>query len=399
MKANKYKLLFTLSFALCCTFSSCKKPSDSTTPSNTFLKEFGNWVSPFSVKYIREMPDNGYLLVGSNTKLNPTMIRVNKYGNISWSRSMINDTFQADYIIPSSDGNFVTNSINKYQVSKIDTNGNLLKSNQYINGLDNYNSQSPVIYVTNGYLISTTNGQATGNPSTNFIIQFDKNLNELGSITFNDYPLLGGKTLSFNVYNENPSGGFYVWGIKFTAKKLIWSNNEYLYAEKVSQHKQWDIKVIDSANQAHYYSSPISYVRSDTGLISVAQRLNYDLGNTTSVFVASLDKDLKILWQNSYMEGGSTINASSIFPCSDGGYIISGRDSVGTNSTKPFALKIDKNGNEQWSKIYTFPGTGQFNSGIELSEGGYLFAGSTVGFGNGKSNQTLLLKTDAKGNY
>ena len=383
--ANKYILLFSFSILLGITFSSCKKPKE-TTPSNTFLKEFGNWSTPFNINNITETSDRGYLFVGSANGLNPVLTRVNKFGNLVWSKSMTNDTFVENYVLSKDDGSFIINHRWRYQLSKIDTNGNLLMSNEFFKDPDNYYSFAPVIKATNGYLGSITDGSSVGASSINYILQFDNNLKLIDSTRFSDYLTLPGKTVTFNVYQAAPAGNYYVWGQKFKRVPFEWSDNEYLYAAKVTHHK-WDINVIDSGSKINTYNAVTNLVTNDTGLILLAQRINF-AGSTSSVFVASLDKNLKILWQSSYLESGATITPSSISLCSDGGYIISGKDSIGTNGSKPFAVKIDKNGNQEWSKIYSFPGSGQFNSGIELSEGGYLFAGSTVGFGNGKSNQT-----------
>jgi len=397
MMANKYKIIFVFSIILEMVISSCKKPNEST-PSATFLKEFGNWTSPFFIESIVETTDQGYLMVGNNTNQTPVMIRVKKDGNLAWSKTMTNDTFLASYVTPAGNGTYVMNCLYKYQISKVDTMGNLLSSDQYFNFIDNYFGLSPAISSSNGYIISSTNGWHQGGTSINYIILFDKTPNYVDTIRIADYPTLVGKTLTFNVYQEGPSNSYYVYGQKLTKKLWSWNDNIYLYAAKVAPHKGWLINVIDGTDESSTFSAIAKVTTSDSGLVLLAQRINY-AGNNSSAFVVSLDKNLKINWQNNYLESGSTINPSSISPCSDGGYIISGKDSIGTNSTKPFAVKIDKNGNQQWSKIYTFPGSGQFNSGIELSEGGYIFAGSTVGFGNGKSNQTLLLKTDANGNY
>ena len=87
--------------------------------------------------------------------------------------------------------------------------------------------------------------------------------------------------------------------------------------------------------------------------------------------------------------------AHSICATADGGYIIVGEtNSAGAGGKDVFAMKLDVNGNQIWSKTYGTTKTeyGSSLSIIETQDGGYLFAGHTDGV-NG-----YVVKLDASGN-
>ncbi len=102
------------------------------------------------------------------------------------------------------------------------------------------------------------------------------------------------------------------------------------------------------------------------------------------IYVLKVDKNGNYEWSKSY--GGNHIDASfSIEICLDGSYIIGGNTNSdcgditeNTAGGQAWVLKLDIRGNLEWQKTYGGSGKGEFASSIKVTEdGGYILLGST----------------------
>ena len=91
--------------------------------------------------------------------------------------------------------------------------------------------------------------------------------------------------------------------------------------------------------------------------------------------------------------------SSSLIQTSDSGYAIAGfTTSFGSGDEDVYVVKLDANGNLQWTKTIGGPASEEGYSIIQTSDGGYAIAGYTTSFGAGLSSDAYLVKLDAKGN-
>jgi hypothetical protein len=96
--------------------------------------------------------------------------------------------------------------------------------------------------------------------------------------------------------------------------------------------------------------------------------------------------------------GPESERGNSLIQTSDGGYAIAGSTiSFGAGEADVYAVKLDANGNLQWTRTIGGPESEAGNSLIQTSDGGYAIAGATNSFGAGKAD-VYLVKLDAKGN-
>jgi len=88
----------------------------------------------------------------------------------------------------------------------------------------------------------------------------------------------------------------------------------------------------------------------------------------------------------------------SLIQTSDGGYAIAGStESFGAGKWDVYVIKLDANGNLQWTKTIGGPKYDYGYSLIQTSDGGYAIAGTTYSFGAGRED-VYVVKLDASGN-
>ena len=89
---------------------------------------------------------------------------------------------------------------------------------------------------------------------------------------------------------------------------------------------------------------------------------------------------------------------NSLIQTSDGGYAIAGTTtSFGAGEWDVYVVKLDADGNLQWTKTIGGPGEEVGSSLIQTSDGGYAIAGGTRSFGAGGTD-VYVVKLDANGN-
>jgi len=129
----------------------------------------------------------------------------------------------------------------------------------------------------------------------------------------------------------------------------------------------------------------------DSGYVIIGTTRSYGVGDE-DIYVVKVNVQGNIQWTKTYgtadMEGGSNIKQTK-----DGGYILSGAGDL----ENYILVKIDAGGNEQWHKNYGYFGGVNFD--VQLTDdGGYIIVGSDNQTGYSGSTNTLCIKTDENGN-
>jgi len=105
---------------------------------------------------------------------------------------------------------------------------------------------------------------------------------------------------------------------------------------------------------------------------------------------------VKILWTKTF--GGEKEDVGrSVQQTNDGGYIIAGyTSSYGDGKKKVWLIKTNAQGDSLWGKTFGGYGQDEGYSVQQTSDGGYIITGCTGSFGNGNSD-VWLIKTNAQG--
>jgi hypothetical protein len=98
-------------------------------------------------------------------------------------------------------------------------------------------------------------------------------------------------------------------------------------------------------------------------------------------------------WSKIY-GGDFPVTFHSVKITDEGGFIISGWENRPDKAVS-WAVKTDFYGNIEWDEFY---GCDVFHSGMQTSDGGYIFTGSFTDFSKLELGQICLVKTDSEGN-
>jgi len=135
---------------------------------------------------------------------------------------------------------------------------------------------------------------------------------------------------------------------------------------------------------------------SDSGYAIAGFTTSFGAGEA-DVYVVKLDAHGNLQWTKTI--GGRDFDVgNSLIQTSDGGYAIAGSTkSFGAGDEDVYVVKLDANGNLQWTKTIGGKHADGGNSLIQTSDGGYAIAGSTQSFGAGNGD-VYVVKLDAHGN-
>ncbi len=138
---------------------------------------------------------------------------------------------------------------------------------------------------------------------------------------------------------------------------------------------------------------------SDKGFVIAGQTIS--LANNVDFYVLKLDSTFKVEWKRSI---GGTFNdwGNSVVQTADGGYLVAGTTvgySANPGSDNDFYLvKLTPTGSIQWTKSFAYNSSGSSETGkciIKAKDGNYFLAGNTAYLG---STGIMVIKLDPSGN-
>jgi uncharacterized delta-60 repeat protein len=133
----------------------------------------------------------------------------------------------------------------------------------------------------------------------------------------------------------------------------------------------------------------------DGGYIVAGSTTSFGAG-LTDFIVLKLFSDGAVEWQKTY-GGSKNESARSIQQTVDGGYIVAGETgSFGTGEEDIWVLKLFSDGSIEWQKTYGGRFSDRAYSIQQIIDGGYIVAGCTDSYGEGKQN-SLVIKLSPDG--
>jgi len=269
-------------------------------------------------------------------------------------------------------------------VVKLDANGNL-QWTKTIGGPKDDEGNSLIQTSDGGYAIAGYTKSFGAGYDDVYVVKLDANGNLQWTKT------IGGKKDDVgNSLIQTSDGGYAIAGYTFSFG-AGWAD-VYVVKLDASGNLQWT-KTIGGKD----VDGGLSLIQTSDGSYAITGATNSFGEASGDVYVVKLDANGNLQWTKTI--GGPEIETgSSLIQTSDGGYAIAGHTkSFGAGDWDVYVVKLDANGNLQWTKTIGGPKDDEGNSLIQTSDGGYVIAGYTKSFGAGDWD-VYVVKLDANGN-
>jgi hypothetical protein len=189
---------------------------------------------------------------------------------------------------------------------------------------------------------------------------------------------------------QTTDGGYAVAGVT----NSFGAGNYDFYIVKLdgSGNPQWSKTVGGTGDDE---VSPI--IRTTDGGYAVAGFTNSFGAGGYDFYIVKLSSTGGLQWSKT-VGGTGTDEVSSIVQTTDGGYAVAGvTNSFGAGGYDFYIVKLSSTGGLQWSKTVGGTGTDEVSSIIQTTDGGYAVAGYTTSFGAGNYDM-YIMKLDVNGN-
>jgi hypothetical protein len=429
---KNYNILILVTFIL---IASCKvTPKIALDESGTFYKMLGGALDEKAHDVV-ETPDGGFMVAGSTKILvideasgsevekEVTYVsRTDKYGNVIWKKQYAGQAAKA--ILQAPDGNWFvgldslvvvssTVSHTDYALMKIDNNGNPLWVQKYSNSVEpNRTEVVKKIQMIEGeiYIVGNAVRKLPDETELNSVVIIATNLDgvevkrqEYGSLTIPtaNTPADKRPTSANNAIIDPISNLKFLVTIGSTLKQgddkinssLIIFRRETIVSIDAPEFGGGGDDVGESIQLTRDNGYVICGTTNSSGnggkdmfVIKLAFQREadgrpYPINNTT------------ISWNKTFGGGGDD-EGKSIYPTSDGGYLLLGNVATTTAGTDIHLIKLDAFGNQVWEKFFGGTRNDQAKFVKELSNGDILILG-TISFEN--NDMITLIRANKNG--
>ncbi len=292
-------------------------------------------------------------------------------------------TSDGGYIMAGKTNSFGVGGDDVYLV-KLDSEGDMLWSKTY-GGTENDEAYSVEQTNDGGYIIGARTASFGAQGQDMYIIKTDAGGSTLWAKAYGR----GEDELIYAIKQTSDSGYIAVGSTGFP----IGSDNTYIVKTDASGTPLWNRVYRESKNE---YAFSVAQT-GDGGYIVAGATYSFGAADNYDIFLMKIDFNGDMIWTKTY--GGTNDEwAKSVTQTSDSGYIVTGiTSSFGAGLSDVYLIKTDATGDTLWTKTYGSDSSDGV-SAIELtSDGGYIVAGGTNGFGAGGTD-VYLIKIDSIGN-
>jgi len=358
-------------------------------------------------KSLIQTSDGGYAIAGFTISFGAGqadvyVIKLDANGNLQWTKTIGGKKAEGSFlihapgdIIQTSDGGYViagetysfgTGSSDVYSdvyVIKLDANGNL-QWTKTIGGKYHDLGHSIIQTSDGGYAIAGSTISFGAGWEDVYVVKLDANGNLQWTKT------IGGPVGDWgHSIIQTSDGGYAITG--YTESFGAGEKDIYVVKLDANGNLQWT-KTIGGENDDKGYS----LIQTSDGGYAIAGYTSSFGAGRDDIYVVKLDAKGNLQWTKTigreYRDRGS-----SLIQTSDGGYAIAGyTESFGAGWNDVYVVKLDVNGNLQWSKTIGGKNNDWGRSLIQTSDGGYAIAGYTYSFGAGESD-VYVVKLDKNG--
>jgi hypothetical protein len=375
-------------------------PSDTipaTGSSPSFCKAIGGPAIEAGKSLIRTS-DGGYAIAGftysfSAGETDVYVVKLDAHGNLQWTRTIGGENKDMGLsLIQTSDGGYAiagyTPSFGAgggdVYVVKLEANGNLQWTKTI--GGENWDVGFSLIQTSDGgYAIAGFTSSFGAGGDDIYVVKLDAKGNLQWTKT------IGGPDdeIGYSLI-QTSDGGFAIAGYTQSFGAREW--DVYVAKLDANGNLQWT-KTIGGKKE----DMGTSLIQTSDGGFAIAGYTQSFGAGEADVYVVKLDANGNLQWTKT-IGGKNWDKGNFLIQTSDGGYAIAGfTSSFGAGRDDVYVVKLDANGNLQWTKTIGAPESEEGNSLIQTSDGGYAITGTTTSFGAGETD-VYVVKLDKNGN-
>ncbi len=410
-KINMFSNFKVFSLGFICFLVSCS-PSVEIEPNDSkptyFYKTYSNKASSLGL-FVDELPNGDIIVAGAAvdaTTDEPEGFQIRKldaYGNTLWNKEIPTKTLFYCHGTAFSNGDYVFCSmVSSSEVIRVDSDGNIVFQTEFNPALRQNNIIGLPVEGENGtVLISLTDGLGTGSASSNFIYTLDKDGKVVKVVKMQDGQF-GGKVLTYQILKEL-DGEYLVSGTLFEYPWTGWSAPPKTFFARVKSNFGAKIIVENSGNEVERIHRQALGTRDGHYVYTSSKTLGFLEDGIpqpqTSFEIVKINSNVESQWKTKVTMDVLTLETYSLTENEKGEYVVTGDCTVaGSNGRLPFVVKIGQNGEILFTKVFRLAESVTFSYGVQNSNGSYLFAGNTRGFGNSADKDDLVvMKTDQNG--
>jgi hypothetical protein len=375
-------------------------PSDTISaigPSSHFCKAIGGKNNDGGYSLI-QTSDGGYAIAGDTKSFGAGnwdvyVVKLDATGNLQWTRTIGGENEDLGHsLIQTSDGGYVIAGHTKsfgagdwdVYVVKLDATGNL-QWTRTIGGENEDLSLSLIQTSDGGYALAGATRSFSAGEDDVYVVKLDANGNLQWTKT------IGGPNRDWSSsLIQTSDGGYAIAG--YTKSFGVGGADVYVVKLDANGNLQWTKTIGEPADEVGF-----SLIQTSDGGYAIAGYTSSFGAGSWDVYVVKLDANGNLQWTKTI--GGKGWEAGhSLIRTSDGGYAIAGTTtSFGAGGWDVYVVKLDASGNLQWTKTIGGPKEDWGASLIQTSDGGYAIAGHTRSFGVGDWD-VYVVKLNANGN-
>jgi hypothetical protein len=344
---------------------------------------------------IQQTTDEGYVVAGYTESFgagdhDAWVMKLDASGNIAWQKTYggsdfdyaisVQQTTDSGYIVAGGTESFGAGSDDVW-IIKLDAGGTIVWQKTY--GGSGSDIPNAIIQTDDGFIVAGASNSFSTDNFEAWIIKLDSNGNRIWERTYGGT----GDDFAFSIQQTTDSG-YIVAGATYS----FGASNRDVWVLKLDENGNviWQKRYGGIGTEGVYSAKQTS----DGGYILAGDTESFGDGSRKA-WIIRLDQNGVVLWEKIY--GGTVFDRiDSIEKTQDGGYIAAGRTLFGNGAFDAWLLKIDSNGGISWQK--TYGGSGSENAYMvqPTSDNGYIVAGDTYSFANGRPDY-FLLKLDSTG--
>ena len=347
---------------------------------------------------VQQTTDGGYIATGSTEcfatrSIDVYVIKTDAHGDTVWSRTfggtardygyMVQQTTDGGYIVTGTTESFGAGIEDIYLI-KLSAGGDTLWT-RTLGGVDEEFGYSVRQTADSGYVIVGTTGTYGAGDYDVYLVKTDAEGVAQWSKTYGGTYMDEGYSVQ-----EVPNGGYIIAG--YTTSFGAGHDDVYLIRIDAGGDTLWTRTYGGLNNEEGWSVQPTA----DSGYIIAGVTSSYGAGGG-DVYLIKTNALGDTLWTKT-LGGADNDFGYSVQQTAGGGYIIAGSTrSRGAGHSDAYLIKTDALGDTLWTRTFGDTGYDAGYSAQQTTDGGYIIAGYTDGFGANEYD-VYLIKTDALGN-